>query len=201
MNTTMNKMIRLRDLRQRAQARLAGTQPPTPGQDSHAAALGVLHQLASSSETADQALTLLHELQVHQVEIDMQADELRSTLMGCEEALDRQVAYHDAMPVACCSIDAGGRLLEVNETGARWLGLPRPHLLGQTVHAFLTSEGKRALQARVAAIQQGQAPGSWETMLLCDRQSARRVHAAIGVDAMPGRLTLVLMDLDGEAKP
>lgn len=202
MNTTMKKMIHLRDLRQRAQARLDGPQPQRPELASNAAALGVLHQLASSSNTADQALTLLHELQVHQVEIDMQAEEMRSTLTGCEEALDRQVAYHDAMPVACCSIDSASRLLEVNETGARWLGLPRPHLLGQTVHAFLTPEGKQALQARVAALQQdGRAPGSWETTLLCDRQSARRVRAALSADATPGRHILVLMDLEGEATP
>lgn len=201
MNATMKKMIHLRDLRQRAHARLAGNQPPAPGMASNVAALGVLHQLASSSETAEQALTLLHELQVHQVEIDMQADELRSSLQGCEDALDRQVAYHDTMPVACCSIDNASRLLEINGTGARWLGLPRPQLLGQTVHAFLTPEGKHAFQARVALLQQGRTPGSWETTLLCDRQSARRVRAALSLDASPGRHTLVLMDLEGEATP
>jgi hypothetical protein len=37
----------------------------------------VLHALASSPQTAADALTLLHELQVHQVELDLQAQELQ----------------------------------------------------------------------------------------------------------------------------
>jgi hypothetical protein len=197
MNAPTKKMIRLQDLRQRAQSRLNGPSGPSDAQ-AGAAALGVLHQLASSSATADQALTLLHEIQVHQVEIDMQADELRTTLTGCEDALDRQLAYHDAMPVACCNLDAGNRLLEINETGARWLGMARQNLLGQTIHAFLTPEGKQALCAKAEALQRGEAPGSWEMTLLSDKQTARSARAALSADTVPGRHILVLMDLAGK---
>lgn len=197
MTSQMKKMIHQHNLRQRAQSRLSGPSGPSDAQ-AGAAALGVLHQLASSSETADQALTLLHEIQVHQVEIDMQSEELRSTLSGCEDALDRQLAYHDAMPVACCGLDAGNRILEINTTGARWLGLARQNLLGQTIHAFLTPEGKQALCAKAEALQRGEVPGSWETTLLSDKQTARTVRAALSADTAPGRHILVLMDMAGK---
>lgn len=195
MSNQTKKMIHLRDLRQRAQSRLSG-QPPSPDiGEGTSAALSVLHKLASSPETADQALALLHEIQVHQVEIDMQADELRSTLTGCEAALDRQVEYHDAMPVACCNIDASSRLLEINQTGAHWLGLERGALLGQTINAFLTPEGKEALMTRMTGIEAGRASASWPTTLLSDAQAPRTVQAALSADPLNGRYILVLMSL------
>lgn len=197
MSNQMKKMIHLRDLRQRAQSRLSG-QPPAPDiGEGTSAALKVLHQLASSPETAEHALALLHEIQVHQVEIDMQADELRSTLAGSEAALDRQIEYHDAMPVACCNIDASTRLLEVNQTGARWLGLDRGALLGQTINAFLTPDGKNALIAHLASLEEGRASVSWETTLLSDVHAPRAVQAALSADPLNGRYILVLMELVG----
>ncbi len=195
MSNQMKKMIHLRDLRQRAQSRLSG-QPPSPDVgEGMSAALNVLHKLAASPETAEQALTLLHEIQVHQVEIDMQADELRSTLAGSEAALDRQIEYHDAMPVACCNIDSSTRLLEINQTGARWLGLDRGALLGQTINAFLTPDGKKALIAHLTSLEEGRASVSWETTLLSDVHAPRAVQAALSADPLNGRYILVLMEL------
>lgn len=201
MSDQTKKMIHLRDLRQRAQSRL-NRQPPSQGiGEGTTAALNVLHKLASSPESAGQALALLHEIQVHQVEIDMQADELRTTLAGCETALDRQIEYHDAMPVACCNIDASSRLLEVNQTGAHWLGLDRETLLGQTIHAFLTPEGKEALITRMSSLQAGHSITSWETHLLSDAQAPRTVQAALSADPLNGRYILVLMACTGTPQP
>lgn len=194
MSTHMKKMVHLRDLRQRAQAQLSGQRPSANIDERTSAALNVLHKLASSPDTAEEALALLHEIQVHQVEIDMQADELRSTLAGSEAALDRQIEYHDAMPVACCNIDASTRLLEINQTGARWLGLDRGVLLGQTISAFLTPEGKDVLIDRMTGLEEGRASISWETTLLSDAHAPRTVQAALSGDPLNGRYILVLMD-------
>lgn len=195
----MKKMIHLRGLRQRAQSRLSG-QAPSPDIDAGTSiALNVLYKLASSPDTAEQALALLHEIQVHQIEIDMQADELRSTLAGSEASLDRQIEYHDAMPVACFNIDASTRLLEINQTGAHWLGLDRGALLGQTINAFLTPDGKNALIARMTGLAGGRACTSWETTLLSDSQAPRTVQAALSADPVKGRYILVLMALHSAA--
>lgn len=193
MSDQTKKMIHLRDLRERAQSRLSA-QPLKQGiGEGTSAALSVLHKLASSPETAEQALALLHEIQVHQVEIDMQADELRSTLAGSEAALDRQIEYHDAMPVMCCNIDMSGRLLEINQTGALWLGLDRQALLGQSIHTFLPPEGKHDLIARMSALHEKQAITNWETSLLDHARTPLPVQAALGVDPLSGRYILVLM--------
>ena len=86
------------------------------------AAYGVLHELASSPTTAADALALLHELQVHQVELDLQAEELRASRMELEAALRRQIQLYDAAPVGHATIDPSCTLLELNLTGAAMLG-------------------------------------------------------------------------------
>lgn len=193
MSNQTKKLAQLGDLRQKAHMRLSGARSSASAGASASAALGVIHRLASSPDTAEHALALLHELQVHQVEIDMQANELRTSLDSADAALDRQIQYHDSMPVACLNIDASTRLLEVNQTGAKWLGLDREALLGHTIHAFLTPEGKAQLLEKLTAIDQGSESEPWEMTLLTDKQGPRVVQAVVGADPVGGRYILILM--------
>lgn len=80
-------------LRSRATDRLTGNTAAPRVRADPSAALGVLYELASSPSTAPSALALLHELQVHQVEVDMQSEELRRSRAETETLLDRQVQF------------------------------------------------------------------------------------------------------------
>jgi hypothetical protein len=64
-------------LRQKAETRISGgNAPATKGWTLGAASLMLLHRLASNPDTASDALKLLHELQVHQVELDLQHEHI-----------------------------------------------------------------------------------------------------------------------------
>lgn len=199
MKNQTEKLVQLSTLRQRAQSRLSGPRQAANVSASASAALSVLHRLAASPETAAQALALLHELQVHQVEIDMQADELRTSLAGADAALNRQLLYHDSMPVACINIDSSCRLLELNQTAAKWLGLGREALLGQTLHAFLAPDSKLRLLAQLAIMDRGGESLPWDMILLADGQAPRTVQAAMSADPAGGRYILVLMAMPAGA--
>ena len=125
----------LASLRQRAAEKLSvGGQ--TPGKRaSQADALAVLHELASSPTTAGDALALLHELQVHQVELDLQHEELCRSQSELEAALVRQTAMVERAPVGYMTIDAQSVLCEINLAGARVLGAAREDLLGRPLNA------------------------------------------------------------------
>lgn len=134
-------------LRQRAVTQLQGRRAGGRSYDGASAALSILHAMAASPATAAEALTLLHELQVHQVELELQADELRAANAQLEAALERQTQLYEAAPVGCFSIDRQGLLLQLNLSGATLLGGERYVLLGQSLLRFLEPASAALLQA------------------------------------------------------
>lgn len=144
-----------RDLRLRALKHLMGPAGSHDRRLDAAAALGVLHELASSPATAGAALTLLHELQVHQVELDLQDEELRRSRSELEAALARQVQLYDFAPVGYLTVDRATALRELNLTAAGMLGFERDQLLGCTLDALLEPRSALALRAMLDRLSQG----------------------------------------------
>jgi PAS domain S-box-containing protein len=140
-------------LRSRAVAHLNGRD----AQVDASTALGVLYQLASSPSTAPDALALLHELQVHQVEVDLQDEELRRSRAELETSLNRQVQLYDSAPVGYFTLDLDAVLRELNQTGAALLGLERDFLRGRSLDSFLTADGASILHAMLARLAEGAA--------------------------------------------
>lgn len=94
----------------------------------------------SSPETETQRL--LHELQVHQIELEMQNSELRLTREELEMALEKYTDLYDFAPVGYFSLNRKGEISTVNLSGARILGIERAMSLGRRFGLFLTEESR-----------------------------------------------------------
>ena len=142
------------------QLRLRATSKLTGGSSTHARAssfdaLAVLHRLATSPSTADGALALLHELQVHQVELDMQAEELRESRVELESELRWHLDRYDLQPVGCFTLNRDCVVQEMNVTGANMLGVERDQGLGQALDSFFVPRGGAALRDLLGSLRDG----------------------------------------------
>lgn len=64
---------------------------------------------------------LLHELQTHQIELEMQNEQLRRTRIALEESRDRYFDLYESVPVALLSLNVSGQITETNRTAAALL--------------------------------------------------------------------------------
>jgi PAS domain S-box-containing protein len=82
--------------------------------------------------------SLIHDLQVHQIELEMQNDELRRTQHELEAARDRLSDLYDFSPVGYVSTDLRGIISEMNLTMASMLRHPRERLLKKLLAGFVS---------------------------------------------------------------
>ena len=110
------------DLRERAEARLQSKAP------------GV------QALPLDEMRALVHELQVHQIELEMQNDELRRDQIALEEANKKYGDFYDFAPVGFLTLDGTGMIREVNLTAASQLGINRDRIIGKPLVSFIEDE-------------------------------------------------------------
>ena len=195
MSSTKVESSAEKSLRLRALARLTGASDPKDTRANSAAALAVLHELASSPATAADSLKLLHELQVHQVELDLQEEELRRSVAELEVALNRQVQIYEFSPAACFIVDRSAALCELNRTGARLLGFDRDAVLGRALDSFLEPDSSRALRVVLARVGDGVEGAGCELRFVVRDGAARSAYAAIGPDPSGARFLVACVEV------
>jgi PAS domain S-box-containing protein len=90
----------------------------------------------------DDPQRVLHELQVHQIELEMQNDELRRSHVELEAVRARYFDLYDLAPVGYFTVSEPGLIVEANFTAATLLGVPRRQLVGQLVSRFILRAGQ-----------------------------------------------------------
>jgi signal transduction histidine kinase len=80
---------------------------------------------------------MLHELAIHQVELELQNAQLRATERELAAARDRYIQLFDLAPIGYAAIDAKGAMREVNLRLAQWFGSSQNTLVGWRITAFL----------------------------------------------------------------
>lgn len=189
---------RLADLRSRAASRLAGAAATKGSPARMTDALSALHTLASSPKTAADALALLHELQVHQVELDLQAEELRESRAELESALRHQIELYDLQPVGCFTIDVCLVVHELNQTAARMLGIEREEAVGVSLDDYLSPDSQRILKECVSSVVGGEQLASCLLKSRATNEPARLFRADIRAQPGTRHCFVVLTNVDDE---
>jgi diguanylate cyclase (GGDEF)-like protein/PAS domain S-box-containing protein len=96
---------------------------------------------------------LLHELQVHQIELEMQNETLRKTELALAESRDRYRDLYEFAPVGYLTLSAESVIEAINLTGARLLGAERNALLQHRFAACVAPEDRDVWQRRFQQIK------------------------------------------------
>jgi signal transduction histidine kinase len=126
---------------------------------------------AGFPRTDDEQLRLLHELQVHQIELEMQNAELRQARDELETALENYTELYDYAPVSYFALDRDGAVRAANLTGVYLLRIKRYRLLGRRFQQFVADETRPAFAAFLGKVFMSPAKVSCEVALTIEGNS------------------------------
>ncbi|MBS1197913.1 MAG: hypothetical protein H6R18_1698 [Proteobacteria bacterium] len=120
---------------------------------------------------------LVHELQVHQIELEMQNNELQQSRSELEATLGRYTQLYDAAPVGYLTLTADGLISKINLTGAKLLGVERADLQQRRFASFVVPEVREHWNQHFLQAKKHNKPGKVELAL--QRDDGTRLHVQV----------------------
>ncbi len=138
---------------------------------------------------------LLHELQVHQFELEIQNEELRNSEAQIAAGLAHFTALYDGAPVGYFTLQCDGTIIQTNLAGAQLLGLDRSQLLGHRFNAFVTTQGLAPFAIFLQQIFAGEARQSCEVVLASKNQPPKTVQIQATLPTDQREYWVAVMDI------
>jgi len=179
--------------------RNAALPPPQLRQDAEAA----LARRSPNQALPQHADASLHELQVHQIELEMQNETLRLAQLALEDSRQRYFDLYEFAPVACLTLTDKGLIKELNLSSATLLGGERGALLHGTFADFVVAADRdRWRQFFLSALHQHD---RWSCELTMLRGDGSRFEVRLDckqwiVESEAPRLRVALTDITENRK-
>ena len=145
-------------------------------------------------------LRLLHELQVHQIELEMQNEELRKAREEVEAGLKRYTDLYDFAPVGYFTLSKDGTIISVNLTGAVILGQERLHLIKKRLGQFISEETRPAFNVLLNKAFEEKTKESCEVKLLKKASQPFFAHIEAMVSEDGQECRAAVLDISGRKK-
>jgi PAS domain-containing protein len=117
--------------------------------------------------SSDEAQRVLYELRVHQIELEMQNEELRRTQAELEASRERYFDLYNLAPVGYVTLSEQGLIREANLTAATMLGVTRSDLVRRPFSSFILPEFQDAWYRHRKQLFDTGEPQSCELRLIC----------------------------------
>ena len=100
--------------------------------------------------------SLIHDLQVHQIELELQNEELKKSQIELAEYTKKYSDLYNFAPVGYFTFDEKGMIIDVNQTGASLLGVPKNNLINLSFIPYITPDNRQVFyQHTKKAIETG----------------------------------------------
>lgn len=123
------------------------------------------------------AMELAHELLVHQVELELQNEELHQSQLAAEIARDRYADLYNLAPVAFFTLSHEALIIEANLAAAELLGVARSALPGRSLINFLAPGDHAACADYLLRVRQS--PGKQGCELTLHRRDGCRLDVRV----------------------
>jgi PAS domain S-box-containing protein len=121
---------------------------------------------------------MLHELQVHQIELEMQNEELRRTQVEMHAARARYFDLYDLAPVGYCTLSEKGLILQANLAAAAQLGLARGALIKQLFTRFILKGDQDIYYLQRKQLLESGGHLTWDLRMVKSDGTQIRMHLA-----------------------
>jgi diguanylate cyclase (GGDEF)-like protein/PAS domain S-box-containing protein len=150
---------------------------------------------------------LQHELQVHQIELEMQNDALRQAQLAQEkqnealhkaqlalaDSLDRYVDLYEFAPVGYLTLTPDGIISEINLTATTLLGRERKNMLNRNLRTFFMPEDQYRWDRHLLTVKKQDAQGRVE--LAMQRGDGAMFHAQLDCLTIKSVVRITLLDI------
>ena len=158
---------------------------------------------AFSDLPIEEVRRLVHELRVHQIELEMQNEELRQAQARLEDSRDRLAELYDFAPVGYLTLDGSGKILEANLTAGRMLGVERARLIGSIFGRFVIPDDGDGYYRFLKGLPTTPGPRTCEVRLRGNDGSPRTVRlesAPVDAAGAPSTTRVAMSDLTEQRK-
>jgi PAS domain S-box-containing protein len=143
----------------------------------------------------DETQRLLHELQVHQIELEMQNAELIQARDEVEKTLEKYTDLYDFAPVGYLTLGRDGTIKAANLTVASLLGVERPRLLGRRFEQMVTGADRPVFTAFLQKVCATRSKEACELALLHAGNGSRFVRIEAVAAASEGECRAAILDI------
>jgi len=146
------------------------------------------------------AKKLLHELQVHQIELEMQNEELKQANATAEDALRRYTMLYDFAPMGYFILEGDGSIADLNFTGADILGEKRFSLINSNFKLFIAESSKPVFNKFFKKVYTSNAKESCELALGYNGKTLCHIYVEGVVTGDERQCLLSVIDISGFRK-
>ncbi len=136
----------------------------------------MLRKEKSEAITETDSLKLLHELQVHKLELEMQNDELIQANEKAETISNKYIAFFDFAPLGYFKINREGKIIELNYSAAAMIGKDRSVLVNRKVKSFITNDYREIIADFFNKIFESGSKQSCESRFTRDNNQSLFLH-------------------------
>ena len=144
---------------------------------------------------------LLHELQVHQIELEMQNEELILANQTAETTLKKYTMLYDFAPMGYFTLDSNGGIHDLNFTGAEILGHRRFRLANSNFKLFVSDGSKPVFNSFLDKVYAGNVKESCEVLLGYDNDHLFDVYIEGILIGDEAKCLLSVVDISKFRKP